>query len=260
MNLLKTITLTLAMTLPMMASTVDASTNLPPFDAPGIGAASYPNFLDTNGNITMKKMRADGESYWQLSGKGSATSLWGADSSYNVKNEKFKYVANFDSNGNLITSIGSKNLDNYLEIRGSLPAGQIGNTSWDKIRNPNTLLLKADLTDFGIDLANSALGFKTLFTGGWAPSQPGLTGGSIGENLWLFSDEEDNDRFMNLIYALDGIQGNGTLDSLIGKNKTIKHVSAIASVPVPGAVWLFGTGLAGLLAARRKHANLKMAA
>ena len=102
-----------------------------------------------------------------------------------------------------------------------------------------------------------AIGFNTQFTGGWATTIPGLTGGSTGESLWLagFSTE-----FSNLVKALDGKSGNGTLASLFGSSKTIRGVFSVASVPVPGAVWLFGSGLMTFFAGRRKSDAAKLVA
>jgi len=60
--------------------------------------------------------------------------------------------------------------------------------------------------------------------------------------------------FNNLVKALDGDSSNGTLASLIGSSKTIYGVSSVASVPLPGAAWLFLSGVMGSLAYRRKSA------
>jgi hypothetical protein len=213
--------------------------------------------LDTSESISMKKMGSGANIYWQMTGTGSTASLFGAsNNAYNLTKDSVKYVANFDINGKLITSIGTKSLNNTLEIRGALPAGTIGNTHWNALSNQ--LLLSATLLDNNFangtpdligNYGGNALGFKTQFTGGWAANQPGLTGGSTGESLWLFSASKN---FLDLVNALDGISTNGTLSSLIGNSKTITKVSSVASVPVPGAVWLFGTGLISLLASRRK--------
>ncbi len=266
MKLVKQAQWALALALPLTAGIANAAITTPyPFTAPGIVEVSYPYFLDSSESISMKKMGSGSNVYWEMSGKGSSTSLFGAsNNSYNLGKDSVKYVANFDVNGKLITSIGNKTLNNYLEIRGTLPAGSIGNTSWNALSNQ--LLLSATLldTDFGNgtpdligNYSGNALGFKTQFTGGWAPSQPGLTGGSTGESLWLFANTND---FKTLVKALDGINSNGTLSSLIGKSKKIDKVSSVASVPVPGAVWLFGTGLMTLLASRRKSAGQKVIA
>ncbi len=177
----------------------------------------------------------------------------------NLGKDSVKYQANFNAAGQLITSIGTKTLSNYLEIKGSLPAGTFGGTSWTA--QPNQLLLKATLLDSDKNngtpdlignYAGNALGFNTKFTGGWVANNYGLTGGSTGESLWLTGVSSG---FKNLVKALDGDSRNGTLKSLIGSAKTISGVSSVSAVPVPGAAWLFGTGLVGLIASRRKNAG-----
>jgi hypothetical protein len=80
------------------------------------------------------------------------------------------------------------------------------------------------------------------FTGGWAALNPSLTGDSTGERMWLSGLSSG---FTDLVKALDGKNRNGTLSSLFGSDKTIKHVVSASAVPVPGTVWLFGTGLIG---------------
>lgn len=234
------------------------------FTAPGIVAPSWPLFLDSNETIKLEKKGNGANAYWTLTGTGSTTSFWGGlSNSLDLGKDSVKYQANFNAAGELITSIGSKILNNYLEIKGSLPAGTFGNTSWTA--QPNQLLLQATLLDSNAtngspDLVGtyggSALGFTTKFTGGWAANNIGLTGGSTGESLWLFAS---NSGFKNLVKALDGISGNGTLASLIGSSKTISGVSSVSAVPVPGAVWLFLFGLMTLLAGRRKSAGTRLA-
>jgi len=233
------------------------------YNAPGIGAPSWPLFLDNKETLNVVKNGSGNKSYWTLTGTGSQASFWGSKTnSVNLTNERVKYVANFNSAGQLITSIGSggskTSLNNYLEIRGALAAGQFGDTSW--VDQPNQLLLKAKLLDSNAksskfdaigNYKGSALGFGTEFTGGWARNNPGLTGGSKGENLWLFGKD---DSFLRLVKALDGKDGNGTLKSLIGSSRTFTNVSSISAVPVPGAVWLFLTGMLAVLGFSRKKA------
>ena len=235
----------------------------------GIVGVSSPNFVDVNEVITVTKFGSGAaNSYWQISGTGSTAifdSLNGSRfKSYNLGNETVKYTANFDANGRLITSFGGTALSNTLSITGSLPAGSFGNTSWGS--QPNELLLSANLTDINPNngtadrigtFGSFAIGFNTQFTGGWATTIPGLTGGSTGESLWLAGFSSD---FANLVKALDGKTKNGTLSSLFGSTKTIHGVFSVASVPVPGAVWLFGTGLMTLLASRGKGVAAKLAA
>jgi len=223
--------------------------------SPGVVAPSFPLFLDTNETIKVTKNGTGANTFWTMTGTGSTTSFFGSLlKSYDLGSDSVKYVANFNSAGQLITSMGGTTLTNYLQINGSLPAGKFGNTSW--VAQPNELLLKADLTSVGT-WNGVALGFATHFTGGWAALNTALTGGSKGESLWLTGLSAD---FSNLVKALDGNNGNGTLSSLFGGNKTITGVVSVSSVPVPAAVWLFGTGLMSLLAGRRKNATLRFAA
>lgn len=262
MKVMKTARWALALVLPFVASIGNAATSLTDgkywFAAPGVVQPSWPLFLDTGEEIEIQKKSVGSTYYWQLNGAGETTSFWGGlANSVNLGSDKVKYQANFDSTGKLITSIGTTVLSNYLEIDGSLPAGSFGGTSWTA--QPYQTLLKANLLDANpgngtpdyIGTYNGfALGFNTKFTGGWAANNPGLTGGSTGESLWLFSSAS-NSGFINLVNALDGNSANGTLSSLIGSGKNIYNVSSVASVPVPSAVWLFGTGLMSLLASCR---------
>ncbi len=268
MKLMKNARWALALVLPLVASAGNAATSLTDgkywFSAPGVVEPSWPLFLDTNETIKISKKGSGSNAYWQLIGTGSTASFWGGLSNYvNLGKGSVTYQANFNSSGQLITSMGSTKLSNYLQIVGSLPAGKFGGTSWTV--QPNQLLLKADLLDANpgdrtpglIGTYNgTALGFNTKFTGGWAANNPGLTGGSKGESLWLFAS---NFGFKNLVNALDGNAGNGTLSSLIGSSKNITGVSSVAAVPVPGAIWLFGTGLMTFVASRRKSAYARLA-
>lgn len=236
------------------------------YEAPGVVGPSWPLFLDTNETLKVEKKGSGSSAYWQLTGSGSNTSFWGGlFNSVNLGGESVKYQANFNANGQLITSIGSKSLNNYLEIKGSLPAGTFGGTSWTA--QPYQTLLKAQLLDAdpndsgSPDLigtyAGAALGFNTKFTGGWAANNPGLTGGSTGESLWLAGLTSG---FINLVKALDGDNSNGTLSSLFGSSKTITGVASVAAVPVPGTVGLFATGLMTLIGRRRKYNGTRIIA
>ncbi|NOT10855.1 MAG: hypothetical protein HOP23_03315 [Methylococcaceae bacterium] len=236
-------------------------------NAGDIGAPSWPLFKGVNEVIKVKKFGTGPNAYWTLTGTGSNASFLGDFSNYvKLGNESVKYVAHFNAAGKLITSIGSganiKTLTNYLEISGALPAGDFGFTSWTN--QPNQLLLKATLLDSNSEngtpdligtYSNTALGFKTLFTDGWVAENASITGGSIGENLWLvgFSSE-----FRKLIRALDGNSNNGTLNSLFNSSsKKIRNVVSIAAVPLPATAWLFGTGIMAFLVGRRNKSGLK---
>ncbi len=256
----------LILALPMAASTGFASSyGLPSFGTTGVVAPSLPAFVDTNETVKIQKLGSGTNTYWKLTGTGSNTVFTTANSTntwfntYNLGSDSVKYEANFNSAGKLITSIGSTTLTNYLQINGSLPAGSNGNTTWTA--KPNQLLLKANLLDINPGngtpdnigtFGGIAIGFATKFTGGWAPSVAGLTGGSTGESLWLTGLSSD---FLKLVKALDTNTSNGTLSSLFSSSKTITKVTSISSVPVPGAVWLFLTGMMAVLGLNRKKGS-----
>lgn len=251
MNLLKYARWTLVLVLPIFANIGNAS---------GIGDSSLPAFLDVDERIKILKKGTDDNPYWQLNGIGLTTSFLVGDGklsdSIEVSGGSVIYQANFNAEGKLITQIGDKSLSNFLQIQGALSAGSHGSTSWSDL--PFQTLLRAELWDS--DPGNGtpdvigtfggfALGFNTHFTDGWVANNPGLTGGSTGESLWLLGLSSG---FNKLVRALDGNASNGTLASLIGSSKTIDDVTSIAAVPLPGAVWLYGTGLMIFLASRRK--------
>ncbi|MDR3416925.1 MAG: hypothetical protein P4L83_12130 [Nevskia sp.] len=115
------------------------------------------------------------------------------------------------------------------------------------------LLYGARLTAVGADTTHSgsvqddALGFTIQNFSGWANKPPSY----LPESLWLFlnnggsnytNTEITNNAAWNNFLA--GIQhpGTTTLTSFTISNE----VTSIATVPVPGSVWLLGAALAGL--------------
>ncbi|MGZ4960619.1 MAG: hypothetical protein ACXV7J_15345 [Methylomonas sp.] len=271
----------LVLLLPLVAGAGNAASSLAngryPYAAPGVMAPSWPLFLDGNETVQVQRKGSGSNTYWQLSGSGKTASFWGSlSNSVNLGAESVRYQANFNSAGKLITSVGTAKLSNYLEIDGSLPAIKIDNAKYSAKNQP---LLKADLLDAnptnGIsDLIGtykgSALGFNTKISGGWVMNNHVAT----GESLWLYGVSKG---FKDLVNALDGNSNNGTLSTLIGPQKVIGGVLSVAAVgrltgsaqgntgisvaavPVPGAVWLFGTGLMALFSGRCKNHPSRLA-
>lgn len=212
-----------------------------PFTAPGVVEVSYPYFVDSSESIKVKKLTAGTETYWQITGTGHSSVFNGPNSRYSLTGETTTYTANFDISGQLITSIGSTTLTNSLTITGTMPAGTIGNTSWDKTPK-NTLLLSATLKAPTVGIySNNAIGFDTDFISGWAFDNKGLTGGSLGESLWLTGNSVG---FKKLVRALDSDIANGTLETLFkAKTSSISSVKSIASVPLLSSGLVMFTGL-----------------
>ena len=73
------------------------------------------------------------------------------------------------------------------------------------------------------------------------------------------------DRDNSLLYALDILGGVfGVYDGVAwtnlasagsGNHTTIAYVPDVSAVPVPGAIWLFGSGILGLVAAARRRST-----
>ncbi len=252
MKVIKSVRWALVLLLPVFASTGNAS---------GIVPSSYPLFENIYDTILVREQTVytspnTSDSYWTLTGTGSTSLFMGGLTNFvSVGDATVHYQANFNAQGQLITAIDGIKLNNTLEITGSLPAGTFGGTSWTA--QPNQMLLSADLqgvnkvsgTPDAIGTSNgNALGFNTHFTGGWAANNPGLTGGSQDESLWLLGLNPD---FKNLVNFVDG-------KGVLSPWSTYNAIS-LASVPLPAAVWLFGAGLMAILGARRKSAGLKLA-
>jgi len=156
---------------------------------------------------------------------------------------------------------------------GSAPSG----VSWGA--QGTETLLTANLTGDAVDSANEALGFNEVITGGWA-DQPQFTSGDP-ESVWLYSllggfdgtrdDQNDQGNQGNSGCWKRGLgcrhdsghKGNSAWDRLLAELQSghglkpgkFSAVGSIATVPLPGALALLGSGLAGLagLARRRRR-------
>ncbi|MGR8931850.1 MAG: hypothetical protein ACU836_14545 [Gammaproteobacteria bacterium] len=226
-------------------------------NASGITDAGLPAFMDNDERIKITKMGTDLNPYWQMVGIGLSTSLLVGDGELSnaiaIPDGSVSYKANFNSDGQLITEMDGQTLSNFLLVNGSLPAGSNNGFSWSD--QPYQVLLRAELMDMDPEngtpdpvgtFGGFALGFNTHFLGGWASE--GLNGNSMDESLWLYGFSTG---FHKLIDALDGNNANGTLASLIGSSLTINDVTSVATVPLPGATWMFLTGVMTLLARRK---------
>jgi hypothetical protein len=108
-------------------------------------------------------------------------------------------------------------------------------------------------------MQTDALGFTTSNFGGWA-SQPQFTGGSTHESVWLYAQlgcQTANQSQPLCSNSTSYSFWNSFLAQLKNDNLNITGsfhgLASIATVPIPAAALLFGSGLAGLGAALRRR-------
>jgi hypothetical protein len=269
------------------SSAAHAYTN-PPFSAPGIANPGAPAFVSGVQSANVDDIdfqwnaNADGhhDGAYVLSINESAQNVGVFNfpsGAYTVGNESVEVTAYFDSKGNLITN--NQYLKNTYEVEGSLNASSSpnfgtapGGYKWTA-QPANTVLFSANLTSVGVDSAHDALGFNTDNFSGWA-NQKQFTGGSTSESLWLYalintgnlycvlprpgSNCNNNPNQTGALpYSTTNTAWNNFLTELKNhsgvKDATFYGIGAIATVPLPAGLLLFGSGLAALGGAFRRR-------
>lgn len=203
---------------------------------PGISSAGQPAF-DHRG-LTVN-LTAGGGGY-TLSATGSTANLsfytaGGPGDAYGGNGGTYSLTAKFDGSGNFIPTGSS------LTITGNLTSTPPGSTG-----TPTGTLWSANLTNFGYNATQAALGFTSSGFGGWA-NQPLFTGGSTAESLYLYTAAG----LSNGIGALSPLIDAFALGDLRAGVGTYNGVQSVATVPVPLPLALFGSGLAGLVGVGR---------
>jgi streptogramin lyase len=78
--------------------------------------------------------------------------------------------------------------------------------------------------------------------------------------LWGIGDSMGDISGSGRIYTIDPITGVATLKFGLGLSNDFRGIEFLAPVPVPAALWLFGSGLAGVVGyvrrKRREHASI----
>jgi hypothetical protein len=230
------------------------NTNVPP---PG-----YPDFWSYDGSATLTQARHDGNftfTYTDIFNPHSCPSCAAVfdfpSGAYAVQNLDLTLTATFNTSGQFLSgtySIAGSLPPSSRPTYGTAPSG----VSWSSTSTP---LFTAKLTGATVNMSTDALGFTTSDFGGWA-DQPQFTGGSTSESVWIYAQLSCQTANQN-----SPLCTNSTRDSLWNtflaqlKHKDLdmtgcfKGLDSIATVPIPAAVVLFGSGLAGLGAALRRR-------
>jgi len=241
---------------------------VPIFGGPGVPSPGFPDFWGTNGDATLTRNR---NGSFTLSVVGSAANFNIPGASYRVGNGTMNITAIFSSKG--VFTSGTYTLTGSLPASSSPTSGSAP-TGFSWGAQPTETLLTANFTADAVDSSDEALGFTEIITGGWADQAQFTSGGP--ESVWLYSllsgtgmDSEDsgNDHCLRSdSMCMNGFRGKRRsswdkflADLVSGQRltpKTLVAIGSIATVPLPGAAWLLGTGLAGLigLAHRRRRA------
>jgi hypothetical protein len=272
-----------AVALAVMAfSAVAHAFAVPNFKGPDTTIASpgYPDFWATNFSASLQctsNCSNSSKAVWTLSITGSNPNIGifnFPNGAYLVGNEQVKLTANFSSTGTLLT-----NLANTYEIDGSLApstsptlGSKPPSVSWTS--QPVEKLFSSTLTGVTVDSTDEALGFKSTNFGGWA-NQKQFTGGSTTESVWLYSllscgfsstgysaSSATNSSDSSCWGSRSGTL-NSTWDTFLAeiknhtalKSASFLAIASIATVPLPAAIWLLGSALAGLggFARRRRQ-------
>jgi hypothetical protein len=190
---------------------------------------AYLDIIAEQSGLTGTFSRIGKTTDWTLniSGYGTGNILTPSSGNYTVINNSYFLNAEFTSAGKLV----SGSLSIFGDVLG--------------VPGANGLLLSEQLTKFGYNASQTAIGFDTIFTGGYA-DQPRFTGGSGGDVSYLF-----------------GQPGSGSLGGLISEfadlskhpfsNISFSNVTALTAVPLPLPAVLFVSGLTALLGMGRKR-------
>ena len=270
------VSLALTACVAVFASVAHAYT-VPDFGAPGVPVPGYPSFWGSNVDATLRR---DANGMFTLSVAGSTVACDSAHTrsscsgaifnfpgaAYLVGNETLNITANFTSSGTFTSGTYS--------ITGSLPASSnpsFGSApagfSWGA--QGTETLLTANLTGDAVDSSREALGFNEVITGGWA-DQPQFTSG-VAESVWLYSllSGPDHDAHADAdcwkrgfgCKGDSGRKGASAWNRFLAELRdahdlrpgTFTAIGSIATVPLPGALALLGSGLLGMVGMARRR-------
>jgi hypothetical protein len=221
----------------LIAGTAGA-TSLPTFNAPGIPAPGYPDFLNSNNvtlvfeQITKKNSSVMGHSapmgdYILAAAGTSGVFNFNSSASSNVNNEIFAMYAEFNSSGQFLS--GGET------IYGCQPPGT--SCKFSQIQN----LYTVSFDKYAASTSTIGLGFDTVYStaSGWAKQYE-----SGNESLYLYAAS---------MKGLDTALTQGGGKSLASFNGFSTTVSELTTVPLPAAGWLFGPAFAAMFGVMRRR-------
>lgn len=214
---------------------------LPDLNVPGIAPAGYANFSDAASITLTKQGSMDGTGGYLLTATSTGATgpfvfQYDPSTSFNV-NGTFNLSATFNSTG---TFIGGN-----VGITGTIP-GYNGPGNAGTVATASQNLFSANLSAFNVDIAspssNDALGFTTdkASFSGWASQ----FAANSNESVYLYA------------FGAHGLMSLFTNPRFTPGSSITLQGQAVTTVPIPAAVWLFGSSLAFLtgVGARRKKA------
>lgn len=208
-----------------------AATAVPNFIIGGIPPAGFPHFENT-ASITLTKQTSGGATTGYVltsaSRPGTFVFQYNPTNAYNVSGT-YSLTANFNASGGFANG--------NLAITGSIPGYNGPGTA--PTADPNQNLFSAKLVSFGSDVVSDtvspvALGFMTTDFTGWATQFSDAS----AESTYLYSFN---------VPGLMSMFNNPKFRSITFQGM------AMTTVPIPAAVWLFGSGIAMLSCFRRKR-------
>ena len=197
----------------------------------GIDPASWTNF-ENNVKVKVVKKGKKGAKGTLLKvtgkkGNGDFFNLEPTDN-FTIRGNSYKLTARFDADGNLINGKKSK-----VTINGTIE------TEDDKVSGKLLTAKLGDLLDgAGYAFTDNLIGFNTYNVKCHAAIESITPGGcEDGESAYISLDKSLED--VTRKYKSAGLAVTGSAE--------------ISAVPVPAAVWLFGSGLLGLMGMARRR-------
>jgi hypothetical protein len=215
---------------------------------PPAGVVPPPGFPSFWNNVTITQTRQASNGDHLLTASASTPSITfytGANTGYQVTNANYSLTAVFNSAG--LWQSGNLLIGGALQSGGpnGFPTTGLGNSP-----SPTgnfELLYTATLTDYDYDntgpSSEQALAFKTVTT------TPGTGGG------WASQFQESPESVYLTGFSVNSFRTNFTLgDAFV---RATYNGSAITTVPIPAAAWLFGSAVALMTGVRSKKVNPK---